>query len=100
MSAINTAVLAMVMAYGAQAQGAFDRACPIGSIDAYFAALATNYPSALPLSRTFWESAVRTACFLDIVHAVLVNLAEETPTGSPPNYSRGRDGNGLRSSAI
>ena len=47
---MRTAVMALVMAAGAQAQGACDRACLTGYIDAYFAALRVNDPSALPMA--------------------------------------------------
>ncbi len=92
MSMIRTAVLAAVMASGTQAQGACDRACLTGYIDAYFAALAANNPSALPLAanskitanseamplaKTFWESAEGTAYRWDIVNTRLGDTGTE-----------------------
>ncbi|MFB3778984.1 MAG: hypothetical protein ACE141_15300 [Bryobacteraceae bacterium] len=83
MSLTRMAVIAAVTALGAQAQVACDRACLTGYIDTYFAALAANNPSALPLAanakitangevmplaRTFWQGVKGTAYRWDIVN--------------------------------
>jgi hypothetical protein len=84
--------LTLVLASGTQARGACDRACLTGYIDAYFAGLATNNPSALPLAAnakitangeamplagTFWESAEGTAYRCDIVNTRLGDTGTE-----------------------
>jgi hypothetical protein len=85
-------MLALVLASGAQARGACDRNCLTGHIDAFFAALAANDPShllisasakvtangeAVPLAKTFWESAEGTAYRWDIVNTRLGDTATE-----------------------
>jgi hypothetical protein len=89
---MRTAAMALVMAAGAQAQDACDRACLTGYIDAYFAALKANDPSALPmatnakitangavmrLADTFWNSAESTAYRWDIVNTRLGDTGTE-----------------------
>ena len=84
--------MALLMAAGVQAQGACDRACLTGYIDAYFAALKANDPSALPmaanakitangavmrLADTFWASAESTAYRWDIVNTRLGDTGTE-----------------------
>jgi hypothetical protein len=47
---MKVVVMVLEMATGEKAQNACGRACLTGYIDAYFAALKTNDPSALPMA--------------------------------------------------